>query len=83
MDNQVTTGTIGYNYLLTRQDTIGAFYRFSAYHFSGQPDAYGNHSINIAYGRKLTGRLGVATLRRSFLHYLSRNHKWKYDDVRG
>ena len=59
VDNQATTGTIGYNYLLNRQDTIGAFYRFSAYHFSGQPDAYGNHSINIAYGKKFTGRLAL------------------------
>ncbi len=59
VDNQSTTATVGYNYLLNRQDTIGAFYRFSAYHFSGQPDAYGNHSVNIAYGKKLTGRLAL------------------------
>lgn len=59
VDNQVTTGTIGYNYALTRQDTIGAFYSFSAYHFSEQPEAYGNQSINFAYGRKLTGRLAL------------------------
>jgi hypothetical protein len=45
--------------LFTRKDTIGVFYRFSGYHFSGQPTAYGNHSINAAYGRKLTGRLAL------------------------
>ena len=28
VDNQTTTGTIGYNYVLTRKDTIGAFYSF-------------------------------------------------------
>lgn len=59
VNNDITTGTIGYNYTLTRQDTIGAFYRFSAFHFSGQPAAYGDHSANIAYGRKLTGRLAL------------------------
>jgi len=59
VDNQETTGAAGYNYDITRSDTIGAFYAFSAYHFSGQPEAYGNHSVNFAYGRKLTGRLAL------------------------
>ena len=59
VDNQSVTATIGYNYLLNPKDTLGAFYRFSGYHFSGQPDAYGNHSVNLAYGRKLTGRLAL------------------------
>jgi hypothetical protein len=59
VNNDITTGTIGYNYTLTRQDSIGAFYRFSAYHFSGQPVAYGDHSANLAYSRKLTGRLAL------------------------
>jgi hypothetical protein len=59
VNSDITTGTIGYNYTLTRKDTIGAFYRFSAYHFSGQPEAYGDHSANFAYGRKITGRLAL------------------------
>jgi hypothetical protein len=59
VDSDVTTGTIGYNYTITQKDTIGTFYRFSAYHFSGQPQAYGDHSANVAYGRKLTGRLAL------------------------
>jgi hypothetical protein len=59
VDNQLTTETIGYNYALTREDTFGIFYGFSAYHFSGQPQAYGNHSVNFAYGRKLTGRMAL------------------------
>jgi hypothetical protein len=59
VDSQSPTATIGYNYVLTREDTIGAFYRFSSYHFSGEPDAFGDHSFNLAYGRKLTGRLAL------------------------
>jgi len=59
VNNQTTTATVGYNYALTRQDSIGTFYRFSAYHYTGQPQANGDHSINIAYGRKLTGRLAL------------------------
>jgi hypothetical protein len=59
VNNDTTAGTIGYNYALTKLDTIGAFYSFSAFHFSGQPEAYGNHSVNLAYGRKITGRLAL------------------------
>ena len=59
INNETTTGTIGYNYELTRLDTIGVFYRFSAFHFSGQPEAYGDHSANFAYSRKVTGRLAL------------------------
>lgn len=59
VDNNMVIGTIGYNYSLTRLDSIGAFYRFSAYHFPGQPQAYGDNSFNIAYGRKLTGRMAL------------------------
>ena len=59
INNETTTGTIGYNYALTRVDSIGAFYRFSAFHFSGQPEAFGDHSANLAYSRKLTGRLAL------------------------
>lgn len=59
VDNDMTTGTIGYNYSLTSKDSIGAFYRFSAFHFPGQPEAYGDHSADFAYGRKVTGRLAL------------------------
>lgn len=59
VDNDTLTGTIGYNYLLTHEDSIGVFYRFNALHFPGQPEAYGDHSVNAAYGRKLTGRLAL------------------------
>jgi len=59
VNNDMTTGTIGYNYTFTSKDSIGAFYRFTAFHFSGQPVAYGDHSANLAYSRKLTGRLAL------------------------
>ena len=59
VNSDFTTGTIGYNYTLTRQDSFGAFYRFSAYHYSGQPQANGDHSFNFAYSRKVTGSLAL------------------------
>ena len=59
VDNNSTTGTIGYNYTLTKANSIGAFYRFSSYHFPGQPQAYGGNSFNLAFSRKLTGRMAL------------------------
>jgi hypothetical protein len=53
------TANLGYNYTLTRNNTIGLSYRFNSYHYSGNPQAMGDHVINFAYGRKLTGRLAL------------------------
>ena len=59
VDNSSTTGTVGYNYMLSKANSIGTFYRFSSYHFSGQPQAFGDNSFNIAFSRKLTGRMAL------------------------
>lgn len=59
VDNDMVTGTVGYNYALNPHDTIGFFYRFSSYHFPGQPQALGDHSFNVAYGRKITGHIAA------------------------
>ena len=50
---------VGYNYAITRKDTVGVVYRFSAYHFLGQSQAIGDHSAQLSYGRKITGRLAL------------------------
>jgi hypothetical protein len=55
-------GGLGYNYALSRADTIGVVYFFSSFHYPGQPEAYGNHVASLAYGRKLTGRLALRLL---------------------
>ena len=49
----------GYNYLITSKDHIGVVYHFSNYRFLGDPQAFSDHSAQFAYGRKLTGRLGL------------------------
>jgi hypothetical protein len=49
----------GYNYQITRADTVGIVYRFATYHFLGNPQAIGDHVAQIAYGRKITGRLAL------------------------
>jgi hypothetical protein len=52
-------GNLGYNYQITREDTIGLVYRFSSFHYLGAPQAIGTHSIHAAYGKKITGRLAL------------------------
>jgi hypothetical protein len=47
----------GYNYALSKKDTIGVLYRFSGYEYIGNPQAITNHVAEMAYGRKVTGRV--------------------------
>ncbi len=60
IDNDDIVGSIGYNYAISRKDTIGVLYRFTGYHFSGLPQAIGDHVFNAAYSRKVTGRLAIS-----------------------
>jgi len=52
-------GNIGYNYQVTRNNTIGLLYRFSAFHYLNDPQAIGDHVFQIVFGRKITGRLAL------------------------
>jgi hypothetical protein len=58
--NDDAIGSIGYNYILSKKDTVGVLYRFSAYHYTGFPQALGNHVFSLAYSRRITGRLAFA-----------------------
>jgi hypothetical protein len=60
VDNDMTIGTAGYNYALNRTDSLGLLYRFSAFHFSGEPQAIGNHVISAVYMKKITQRLALS-----------------------
>jgi hypothetical protein len=59
VDNNSTTGSLGYNYQLDSKNTLGLQYRFSSDQFPGEPQAFGDNIVNIAYGRKITGRLSL------------------------
>jgi len=50
---------LGFNYTLTKKDTLGVLYRFTAYQYSGSPQKIDDHVVNVAYGRKVTGRLAL------------------------
>jgi hypothetical protein len=47
----------GYNYKLTRNDTVGVLYRFTGYRYIGNPLQLDDHVVQAAYSRKITGRL--------------------------
>jgi hypothetical protein len=60
IDTDDAVGSIGYNYQLTKKDSLGVLYRFAGYRFSGSSQAINDHNFNLAYGRKITGRLGLS-----------------------
>jgi hypothetical protein len=59
IDSNAIVGSVGVNYALTPKDTIGLVYRYGGYHFPGDPQAYGDNVLSVAYGRKVTGRIGL------------------------
>jgi len=60
VDNDVAFGSVGFNYLLSREDSIGISYLFSALHFAGEPQAYGGHTVNFVYTKKIAQQLGLS-----------------------
>lgn len=60
IDTNSVFGSLGYNYQLTKKDSIGFFYEVSTFHFPGSPEAYGTQTISGAYARKITGRLAFS-----------------------
>jgi len=47
----------GYNYQLTRKDTIAVSYQFGAYRYSNLDQSINSNTIQGSYGRRVTGRL--------------------------
>ena len=47
----------GYNYQLTRKDTIAVSYQFGAFRYSNLNQSINANTIQASYGRRVTGRL--------------------------
>jgi hypothetical protein len=47
----------GYNYQLTQKDTIAVIYGFGALRYSNVNQSIDTHSLQLSYGRRVTGRL--------------------------
>jgi hypothetical protein len=48
---------IGYNYLWTRKDTVALYYTYNGLRYSNSDQSIDTHSIQVSYGRRITGRL--------------------------
>jgi hypothetical protein len=48
---------VGYNYELTRRDTLGVTYGVSMFRFRGSDLAFDDHFVQLVYGRRITGRM--------------------------
>lgn len=49
----------GYSYLVSKTDSLGLLYRFSAFHYINLPLAIGDHIVQATYGKQITGRLAL------------------------
>jgi hypothetical protein len=59
VDNDVALGSVGFNYTLSREDSIGILYRFASNHYAGEPQALGSHTANFVYDRKIARKLAL------------------------
>jgi hypothetical protein len=57
VDTHRTSGRIGYDYLLSAKDAIGIFYEKSQIGFGSIASSLRTDSVQLAFGRRLTGRL--------------------------
>ena len=55
----------GYNYQLTRKDTIAVSYGFDAFRYSDGLQSINNNSFEFHYARRVTGQAGVSNRRRA------------------
>ena len=59
----------GYNYQLTRKDTVAVSYNFSAYRYSNVDQSLNLNTIQGSYGRRITGRLAFQIIVRGLSSY--------------
>jgi hypothetical protein len=50
-------GRFGYNYMVTRKDTIALLYTYSGYSYGNSDQSFTTHTAQFSYGRLVTGRL--------------------------
>jgi len=58
-NNDMDILNAGYSYAISRKDYLGATYRFTAFHFPGDPEALGDQTAQLMYGRRITGRMAL------------------------
>jgi hypothetical protein len=48
---------VGYNYLVTRKDTIALLYTYSGYDYTNSDQSFTTHTAQFSYGRLITGKM--------------------------
>ena len=59
IESNNATFNVGYNYNLTRADTLAVQYRFGNYRFLGNPQAIDDQVVQFMYGHKITGSIAL------------------------
>jgi hypothetical protein len=59
VDNDMALGSVGFNYVLSPESSIGILYRFMGNHYTGEPQAFGSHTVNFVYDRKVARKLAL------------------------
>jgi hypothetical protein len=57
LDTVEVIGRVGYNYQLSRKNTIAVLYNFQAIRYRGFQQSINAHMAQVSYGRRITGRL--------------------------
>lgn len=58
-NSKEATAQVGYNYLLSRKDTIAVIYRFDALRYDHITQSINDNSVQLSYARRLTGRMAL------------------------
>jgi hypothetical protein len=59
IDTDSYIGNVGYNYMLTKNDSLGVSYRSTSYHYQGQAQAMMDQTVLTTYGRTITRRMAL------------------------
>ena len=59
VSGNTSISSLGYNYRISEWNTLGLVYRFSSFRYLDGPQALNDHVVQLAYGRKIPGRLGL------------------------
>jgi hypothetical protein len=60
INNDMALGNVGFNYAINPHDSIGVLYRFTGFHYDGEPQALGTHVVNAVYQKKVAARLALS-----------------------
>jgi hypothetical protein len=59
IESNDTILSLGYDYQVSRRDTLGILYRYTDFRDLGNPQAIEDQVAQLAYGHKITGRMSI------------------------